>query len=84
MKGSTTFSLTPLIIGLGAALFALSSLGSDRLNAWQWSLAVAAALLAGLVVGTALNFAVFAPVYWLLRRLHSGRAQRETGHEQKT
>ncbi len=83
MKRTTTFFLAPLIIGLGVAVFGLSSLGSDSFNAWQWSVAVAAALLACLLVAVALNFAVFAPVYWLLRRVHSRRGQTQTGHERK-
>jgi hypothetical protein len=84
MKGTTTFFLVPLVIGLGAAVFGLSSLGYEKFSVWQWCLAVMAVLLAGLILGALLNFSVFAPVYWLLGRLHSKRPETQTGHEHET
>ena len=84
MKRTTTFFLGPLVMGLFGAVFGLSSLGYEKFNVWQWCLAVGAVLLAGLTLGAVLNFAVFAPVYWLLGRLHSKRPETQTTHEHKT
>ena len=77
MKRTTTFFLGPLVMGLLAAVFGLSSLGPESLSVWQWCLAVVAVLLAGLTLGAILNFAIFAPVYWLLGRIRSKRSENE-------
>ena len=84
MKKTTTLFLPPLIIGLMIAIFGLSYVGSGQFNAWQWCLAIVAVVLIGLLVGALLNFAVFAPVYWLLGRLHSRRSETRRTHEEKS
>ncbi len=84
MKSTRTLFLAPLVVGLGAAVFGLSSLGYEQFSVWEWCLAVVAVLLAGLTLGAVLTLAVFAPVYWLLGRLHSKKSQTQTPHENKT
>jgi hypothetical protein len=77
MKRTTTFLLGPLLIGLFVAGFGLTSLGLESLNVWQSCLAVVAVLLAALTLGAVLNFAIFAPVYWFLGKIHSKRSENE-------
>ena len=77
MKGTTTLFLVPLVMGMGIAVSGLTGVGHEGFSAWQWCLAISAVLLFGLALGTFLNFAVFGPVYWLLRRLHSKSSRRE-------
>lgn len=75
MKGSSILFSTPLVFGLAAGVFGLEALGNDRFGAWEWCLAIVLVPLAGLIVGSVLNFAIFTPVYWLLGRLHSRRLE---------
>ena len=84
MKRTTTLMMAPVIVGVAIAISVLSSFGHEGFGFWQWCLGVFAALLIVLVIGALLNFAVFAPVYWLLGRLHSKRRRTDTSHEQKT
>ena len=84
MKGTTTFFLTPLVIGLAVSVFGLSSFSYEKFSAWQWCLAAVAVLLVGLALSAVLNFAVFGPVYWLVGRLHSKRLETPSSHEHKT
>jgi len=84
MKRTTTLMMAPVIVGVAIAISVLSSFGHEGFGFWQWCLGVFAALLIVLIIGALLNFAIFAPVYWLLRRLHSKRRSRDTSHEQKT
>ena len=64
-------------MGLAIAVFALTSIGHEDYGFLQWCLAIVAVLLVGLIVGAILNFAIFAPVYWFLGRLHSKKTQTE-------
>ena len=84
MKRTTTLMMAPVIVGVVIAISVLSSFGHEGFGFWQWCLGVFAALLIVLIVAALLNFAVFAPVYWLLGRLHSKRRRTDTSHEQKT
>ena len=84
MKRTTTLMMAPVIVGVAIAISVLSSSGHEGFGFWQWCLGVFAALLIVLIIGALLNFAVFAPVYWLLGRLHSKRRRTDTSHEQKT
>ena len=84
MKRTTTLMMAPVIVGVAIAISVLSSFGHEGFGFWQWCLGVFAALLIVLVIGALLNFAIFAPVYWLLGRLHSKRRSTDTTHEQKT
>jgi len=84
MKRTTTLMMAPVIVGVAIAISVLSSFGHEGFGFWQWCLGVFAALLIVLIIGALLNFAVFAPVYWLLGRLHSKRRRTDTSHEQKT
>ena len=81
MKTISTIFIAPLVMGLAVAIFALSSTEHEDYGLLQWSLAILAVLLVGLFVGSILNFAIFAPVYWFLGRLHSKRSQTETRHD---
>jgi hypothetical protein len=81
MKILGTLFLAPLFIGLGLAVLALTSLGHEGFGILKWSLALLAVLLAGVMIGALLNFAVFAPVYWLLGRRHSKKIETETKHD---
>ncbi len=67
-------------MGLAIAVLALSSIGYEDYGVLQWCLAILEVLLVGLIVGAILNFAIFAPVYWFLGRLHS----KEDSHRHKT
>ena len=80
MKRTTTLMMAPVIVGVAIAISVLSSFGQEGFGFWQWCLGVFAALLIVLVIGALLNFAVFAPVYWLLGRLHSKRRSTDTSH----
>ena len=84
MKRTTTLIMAPLMVGVVISVSVLSSLADEGFSFWQWCLGVFAALLIGLIVGALLNLAVFAPVYWLLGRLHLKRRTTDTSHEQKT
>ena len=84
MKRTTTLMMAPVIVGVAIAISVLSSFGHEGFGFWQWCLGVFAALLIVLVIGALLNFAIFAPVYWLLGRLHSKRRRTDTSPEQKT
>jgi hypothetical protein len=53
---------------VGIAEIVLINLGSEDFGIFRWCLAIVAVLLIGVVVASLLNFAVFAPVYWLLGR----------------
>ena len=75
MKTTRTLFLAPLTVGMAVAVIGLDRIGDEGLSSWQWCLAFVAVLLAGLLAGALLNFAVFAPVYWLLGRLYSRRSQ---------
>ncbi len=84
MKRTTTLMMAPVIVGVAIAISVLSSFGHEGFGFWQWCLGVFAALLIVLIIGALLNFAIFAPVYWLLGRLHSKRRMTDTSPEQKT
>jgi uncharacterized BrkB/YihY/UPF0761 family membrane protein len=75
MKTIGTFLFAPLIVGLGMAIFVLTGIDHESYNFLQWRLAIVAVLLVGLIVGALVNFAMFAPVYWFLGRLHLKKTQ---------
>jgi uncharacterized integral membrane protein len=83
MKTISTLFVAPLMMGLAIAVFALTSIDHEDYGLLQWCLAIPAVLLAGLIVGAILNFAIFAPVYWFLGRLHLKKTQREPKHGDK-
>jgi hypothetical protein len=84
MKRTTTIFLPLLLVALAVGVFVLSSIGHEGFGVWQWGFVVLAVLLSALLVGALLNFAVFAPVYWLLGRLHFRRPERGTTHEHES
>jgi hypothetical protein len=84
MRRITTLFLPPLVIGVGAATFGLSSINHEGFGVWHWCLAVLAVLVIGVVMGALLNLAVFAPVYWLLGRLQFKKSERERNREHKS
>ena len=81
MKTISTLFIAPLAMALAIAVFALTSIDHEDYGVLQWCLAILAVLLVGLIVGAILNFAIFAPVYWFLGRLHSKKTQTETRHD---
>ena len=78
MKTFSTLFIAPLVMGLAIAVLALSSIGYEDYGVLKRCLAILEVLLVGLIVGAILNFAIFAPVYWFLGRLHSKKTQTET------
>ena len=76
----------PLVLGIVIAFAALSSIDHTKFGLWQWCVAVGVVLLIGFVLGALFNFAVFAPIYWLLGKLHSRRpvTRQGTSHEDET
>jgi len=84
MKRITTLFISPLILGAAIVLFGLRSIRWEALSIWWWCIIIAGVLVLALVIGTVLNLAVFAPVYWLLGRLHLRRSQAETNHKHKS
>jgi len=84
MKRITTLFLPGLLMCVAIAVLGFSSIGREGFTIWQWSFVGLAVLLSALLVGTLLNLAVFAPVYWLLGRLHLKRSEIGTRHEHKS
>ena len=84
MKSTNTMFLPLLLVAMAVGVFVLSSIGHDGFSVRQWGFVALAALLTALLVGTLLNFAVFAPVYWLLGRLHFRRSESGTSHEHES
>jgi hypothetical protein len=84
MKRMTTLFLPPLLLCVAIEVVGLSSVGHEGFSVWQWGFVALAVLLSGLLVGALLNLAVFAPVYWLLGRLHIRRSENGTNHEHKS
>jgi len=80
MKTISTLFITPLMMGLAIAAYVLSSNGYEGYSVLQWCLAIVAVLLVGLIIGSSLNLAVFAPIYWILGRLQSKKNQTEKKH----
>ena len=78
MKTMGTFLLAPLVMGIAMAVFVVSGMADESSSALQYSLAIVGALAIALIVGALLNFAIFAPVYWLLGRLHHRKAPTKT------
>jgi len=69
MKVISTFSSVPLIIGLSILAAVLNSSNLNGYSVFECRIAFVGVLAAALIAGTLLNFAMFAPVYWLLGRL---------------
>ena len=84
MKRTTTIFLPLLLVAMAVGVFVLSSIGHEGFSVWQWGFVVLAVLWCALLMGTLLNFAVFAPVYWLLGRLHFRRSERGANHENES
>jgi hypothetical protein len=81
MKMIGTLFTTPAILGLCFAAIALRTISHQGYGVLQWCVAILAVLLTAFLIGTLLNFAVFAPVYWLLGRSRSKKFQKGTGHD---
>jgi hypothetical protein len=84
MKRTTTIFPPLLLVAMAVAVFVLGSIGREGFGVWQWGLVLMAVLLSALLVGASLNFAVFAPVYWLIGRLHSKRCDTGISHGHKS
>jgi hypothetical protein len=83
MKRTTTILLPLLLVAVAVSVSVLSSVGHQGFSAWQWGFAVLAVLLSAMLAGALLNLAVFAPVYWLLGKLHFRNSEKGTSHERK-
>ena len=79
MKKITNIFSAPFVFGVVVAIAALSSIDHAKFGVWQWCIAVLVVLVLSLVLGAIFSFAVFAPVYWLLGKLHSKRAASKSG-----
>jgi hypothetical protein len=84
MKRITTLFISPLILGVLIVIFGLRGIRWEAHSGWWWCLTVAVVLVLGFIIGAVLNFAVFAPVYWLFGRLHFRRPQNDDRHEHKS
>ncbi len=71
MKTSTILLFPALTVAGSVPVVAFSDLGQEDLSFWPRSMAALAVVLIALLVGALLNFAVFAPAYWLLGRLNA-------------
>jgi uncharacterized BrkB/YihY/UPF0761 family membrane protein len=80
MNRLVTFALLPVIVGLTFTAMIVVRFANEPTKAWQWCLVAVAALAVGLLVASLLNFAVFAPIYWLLGR----RPKRRQYDDRKT
>jgi hypothetical protein len=80
----TTLFIPPLAMAVMLAVLALSGIGDENVRAWHWCLAGVVVLLVGGIVAALLNVAVFAPVYWLLGRLHGRKTENRTTDEHET
>jgi riboflavin transporter FmnP len=83
MRKMTTVFFVPLVVGMTVAVFGFNSITHEGFTVWKWCLAVLAVVVIGALLGALLNFAVFAPVYWLLGRVHSKTSRTGNSHEQK-
>jgi riboflavin transporter FmnP len=77
MKSLNTIFLTPLAIGVTIAVFGVARLWHNGFGIFHCAVAVVAGLSVVVIIGTLLNLAVFAPIYWLLGRLHSKKIKTE-------
>jgi cytochrome c biogenesis protein CcdA len=78
VKTLGTFLMAPLMVGFGVCAFVLGSMNHEGYSGLHWCLGIVAILLGGLIVAGLLNFAIFAPVYSLLGKLHSKKTQTKT------
>jgi len=81
MKTLGTIYLGPLMMGVGIAVFGLTRLWHGGFGILKGGIAVVAVLVVGVIIGGLLNFAVFAPVYWLLGRGRSKKIETERKHD---
>jgi len=81
MKTMGTVIIAPVIMALGLVILILGRIGVGDFSVSQWCLAIAAVLAAVLIIGTLLNFTIFAPIYWFFGRLRSNKST--TAHNAK-
>ncbi len=72
MKMHTTFILAPIAMAVAFATSVFFDFLRKGAGVFQAILVVLAALVAMWIVATIFNFAIFAPVYWLLGRNSKG------------
>jgi hypothetical protein len=71
MNRIATLSTVPLMMALLVGILTQVRFGYHPTGVMQWCLAGLLAMTVVLVLGLLLNFAVFAPVYWLLDKRSS-------------
>jgi hypothetical protein len=71
MNRIVTLSTMPAAIAVVVSILFLSQLGAETAGPWQWCVIGLAAMAVVLLVALLFNFAVFAPVYWLLGKRQS-------------
>jgi hypothetical protein len=75
MKSIATPLLPGLVLGVIVGVLALGDVGHSNFGVLQWSLAIVLVLLGVWICAMLVNFAIFAPVYWLLGRIQSKKAK---------
>jgi hypothetical protein len=65
------------MVGLAVVVAAMGGFGVEGHSLWRWCLVILAVLAGALIFGALLNFVIFAPIYWLLGRLHSKKTGRD-------
>lgn len=81
MKTLTTFFPAVLILGVFIAIFVGVRFARDGLGVFGWILFVVGLLLIAWVIASLVNFAIFAPVFWLLGKLGRRKTKGEQSHE---
>ena len=70
-----------LIVGLVIALFVLGRRSQAQFSVFQWSVYVCAGFVIVWIIATLLNIILFAPVFWLLGKLHTNNSEKKAQHD---
>ena len=81
VKKSAVIFTPILVIGLAIAFFALSRVDYEKFGILQWIVAISVGFVIVWIIATLLNIALFAPVFWLLGKLHSKKIEKKSQHE---
>jgi len=77
MKTVVTPLISLAVIAMLVASFAFINNGQGGLGIFGWCLLTLTVFLATWLIAMLLNFAIFAPVYWLLGRLQSKKDKKD-------
>ena len=75
---ASVFTLSFLFIGLGVVVFTALTFHQDDTSLWRLALLGLGGLFVIWTVATILNFAVFAPIFWLMSKLSSKRKGKDS------